>query len=257
MDLRQFSRRLNRAARDKGLNQTDIAHHMRIRPQTVQKWFSAKSAPARGRDGTPSRFEELATVLGVTSAWLAGYEGDDFDPANAPPVDGAGAKAIATISTHIHTLKTDQRRRLYDLRLATSHRVAEEFENLGYPVSAEDDPFVLDVDTPDGRIRIRVPSPDYAHTVDGIRINVAEETPPGTDFISVPLLDSAILLIPTIILPTNPRTILPLRVSEDGTQVFAFSSDISHLVNDFRTGTLAKRWADLSVFPPRHVSESE
>jgi len=56
--------RIKEAREAKGLNQSEVARHMKVFPQTVQQWESGKTAPRRGR------LLALASFLGVTPEWL-------------------------------------------------------------------------------------------------------------------------------------------------------------------------------------------
>ncbi|MDQ6988291.1 MAG: helix-turn-helix transcriptional regulator [Mariprofundaceae bacterium] len=57
-------KRIQQARLAVGLNQSQLALKLNIKPQSVQNWERGRSLPKT------ARIEEVATVLHVTSAWL-------------------------------------------------------------------------------------------------------------------------------------------------------------------------------------------
>lgn len=70
-----FSRRLALACDKAGLpvhgRQADLAVRLKLTPKAVSKWFNGESVPRR------AAMEQLASVLGTTSAYLLGFSVDD------------------------------------------------------------------------------------------------------------------------------------------------------------------------------------
>lgn len=70
-----FSRRLALACDKAGLpvhgRQADLAVRLKVTPKAVSKWFNGESVPRR------AAMEQLASVLGTTSAYLLGFSLDD------------------------------------------------------------------------------------------------------------------------------------------------------------------------------------
>lgn len=70
-----FSRRLALACDKAGLpvhgRQADLAVRLKVTPKAVSKWFNGESVPRR------AAMEQLAAVLGTTSAYLLGFSLDD------------------------------------------------------------------------------------------------------------------------------------------------------------------------------------
>ena len=73
--------RLNIAIQNKGLTQTQVAHALQVSPSTVSGWCNKGYIPA------VTQIIDLAQLLEVSPAWLAGFTGaitglaDDNDKA--------------------------------------------------------------------------------------------------------------------------------------------------------------------------------
>ena len=71
----EFSQRLAQACSKAGIaaygRQAKLAAMMKLTPKAVSKWFNGESIPGK------ENLKELATALGTTSAYLAGYVDDD------------------------------------------------------------------------------------------------------------------------------------------------------------------------------------
>lgn len=63
-----IGQRIKEARKRKGLSQTELAHRLCLKTQSIQQWESGKTAPRN------ARIEELATVLGVDVGWLYGAD---------------------------------------------------------------------------------------------------------------------------------------------------------------------------------------
>ena len=75
-----FGSRFQQALRLRGLKQTDISARTGIAPGTISNYALGKYAPKR------DKLEAIATALGVSVSYLAGYT-DDPNPTGDPGLD--------------------------------------------------------------------------------------------------------------------------------------------------------------------------
>jgi len=72
-----ISTRITQAREAKGLNQSELARALKVRPQTVQQWESGKTAPRR------KRLKEFEGILGKSAEW---FEFGDKIPDGIGPI---------------------------------------------------------------------------------------------------------------------------------------------------------------------------
>lgn len=75
-----FGSRFQQALRLRGLKQTDISSRTGIAPGTISNYALGKYAPR------PDKLEAIASALGVSVSYLAGYT-DDPNPTGDPGLD--------------------------------------------------------------------------------------------------------------------------------------------------------------------------
>lgn len=86
MKKETFADRLKRARERMGLNQSELARRVGVKPQSVQQWETGQNLPA-GKD----RYEALGRALNVSPQWL-----EYGEKAMGPAIDHAALERIVS-----------------------------------------------------------------------------------------------------------------------------------------------------------------
>ena len=107
------------------MSQSDLARHLKVKPQSVQQWVSGKSEP-RGK-----RAKDIAQALGVEEVWLLTGYGPVYPVAGVQEKPPAYNAKSLDIAARYDRLPAELRSQV-DAFLASQERIAQQL--VAHPV---------------------------------------------------------------------------------------------------------------------------